>query len=201
MNKYEIPELIDALKKEDNRVLLDIYRIHFPEARHYIMANSGNVFDAEDIFQDAMLLIYLKIKRNSLQINSGFGSYLGGIIRFLWLKELERKRKYFGKELQLEDSINDHSDLLEDYIRMEKRKLILEHFLELGSDCQKLIHLFVNETPVDRITSLMGFSTDQYTRNRRKVCKERLVRAIWENPRFKELKNEAFRQDTKVPRW
>ncbi len=201
MSDTQSSTIIDSIKREDKKALLDIYRDYFPGVRYYIMTNSGNIYDAEDIFQDALLLIYMKIRNNTFFLKYSFGTYLNMVVRFLWYKELSRKRKYFGTRIDSEEFYQDEIDFIEDYIKLEKRKLILDHFSELNEDCKKILSLFVNDTPLERVTALMGFTSDQYTRNRKTSCKERLVKAIWNNPRFKELKNEAYRQDTKVPRW
>ncbi len=182
-------------------MLLEIYRICFPQARHHILSNSGNEYDAEDVFQDALLVVYYKVRNNSLTLNSSFNTYLLGIVKFLWLKELQRKKNYFGIPVEMADPLYDEYDFLEDYFKMEKRKLIFEHYSDLSPDCQRILDLYLKETPINRITLLMGYSSDQYTKNRRTSCKERLIWSIWNNPKFKELKNEAYRQDTKVPRW
>jgi RNA polymerase sigma factor (sigma-70 family) len=193
--------IIDSIRREDKNVLLELYTSYFPQVRHYIMSNSGNIFDAEDIFQDALVLIYIKIRKNTLFLSSTFGTYLNGIVHFLWLKELERKRRYFGTSLNTAENLAGDEDFLQDYIKMEKRKLIIDHFNELNEECKKILDLYIKETPIDCITALMGYRSDQYTRNRRTSCKERLIKSIWNNPRFKELQNDAYRQDTKVPRW
>jgi len=193
--------LIDSFKKEDRRVLLDIYKTYFPQVRHYILSNSGNSFDAEDIFQDALILIYIKIRKNTFYLTSSFGTYINSVVRFLWLKKLEEKSKYFGSSMRFVEDIPDEADFIEDYIRLEKRKLILEHFAELNDECRKILDLYIKATAISRITALMGYSSDQYTKNRRTNCKDKLIKAIWNNPRYKELKNEAYRQDTKIPRW
>lgn len=201
MADHQISQIIESIKREDAAFLLEIYRDYFPGVRHYIMMNSGNNFDAEDLFQDAMVLIYVRIRNNEFSPKNSFGSYLNNIVRYLWLKELERKRKYFGSEIDANNQVPDEVDFIEDYIKLEKRKLILEHFAAMNEECKKILELSVKEVPVVMITAVMGYSSEQYTRNRKNACKERLVKAIWSNPRFKELKNEAYRQDTKVPRW
>jgi RNA polymerase sigma factor (sigma-70 family) len=201
MNNIETDVLIDSLRKEDKKVLLEIYTNYFPQVRHHIMSNAGNLLDAEDIFQDALVLIYLKIRDNSLVLTSSFGTYLNSVARFLWLKELERKRKYFGHTSKTADDIAADYDFHADYVKMEKRKLIHYHYSDLNQECRRVLDLYYKETPLSRITVLMGYSSDQYTKNRKSSCKERLVRAIWNNPRFKELKNESVPQDTKIPRW
>jgi RNA polymerase sigma factor (sigma-70 family) len=201
MNNAVQATVIESIKREDKKVLLDIYKTYFPQVRHFVLSNSGTLCDAEDVFQDALVLIYLKIRRNSLNLSSSFGTYLHGIVRFLWLKELERKRKYPGTLLDNAYLIAGESDFLGDYVKMEKRKLILQHYSDLSEECRKILDLYIKETPLSHITVLMGYSNDQYTRNRRTNCKVRLIKSVWNNPRFKELKNEAYRQDTEVPRW
>jgi len=201
MADHQISHIIESIKSEDPAFLLEIYRDYFPGIRHHILMNSGNNFDAEDIFQDAMVLIYMKIRNNEFYPKNSFSTYINKVARYLWLKELERKRKYFGSSPDTIDQVPDEVDFFEDYVKLEKRKLILEHFSELNEDCRKVLELSVKDTPIVMITAIMGYSSEQYTRNRRSACKERLIKAIWKNPRFKELKNEAYRQDTKVPRW
>jgi RNA polymerase sigma factor (sigma-70 family) len=203
MDKYQPSEILESIRKEDRKMLLKIYESYFPQVRHHILSNSGNQYDAEDAFQDAMVIIYEKVRNNTLILSSSFGTYLNKVARFIWYNELKRKRRYFGGEFEKNslELIPDEIDFFEDYIRLEKRKLIMEHFSELNGDCKKILDLYLKETPLESITNLMGYSSDQYTRNRRTSCKVRLIRAIWNNPRFKELKNEAYRQDTKVPRW
>ena len=197
----EPPGIIESIKNRDRGALLEIYQIYFPQIRHYILSNSGNQFDAEDIFQDAMVIVYMKVKESTFSLTSSFSTYLLGVARFLWLEELLRKRKFFGTDTGNINLIGIQDDLIDDYLKLERRKLLLYHFNELSEDCKKLLGLYFNEVPVSRITVLMGYSNDQYTKNRRLACKERLIRTIWNNPRFKELKNEAYQQDTKVPRW
>jgi len=123
------------------------------------------------------------------------------VVKFLWLKELERKRKYFGTTVEDVELLPGDIDLLEDYVKMEKRKLILEHYNELNEECRKILDLHNKETPISISTSIMGYASDQYTMNRKSKCKSRLFKAVWNNPRFKELKDELNQQDTKVPRW
>ena len=63
-----------------------------------------------------------------------------------------------------------------------------------------VLRLFYDKTPIFQITRLMNFSSDQYTKNRRNHCKGELIKAVWKNPRYKELKNESYRENSEIPR-
>ncbi len=201
MERLSPQEIFEGIRREDRRILHKIYSVYYPSVLHFIRLNHGNEYDAQDIFQDSLVILYLKVKNSVPSLSCTFGTYLFTINKYLWYKELRRINTHASRLLNPEELIDFENNFLNDYIRMEKRKLVLDHFYEMGENCQKLLTLFIQNTPVARITKMMGFSSDQYTRNRRTVCKEKLVERIWNSPRYKELKNEAHREDSKIPRW
>ncbi len=201
MDSLTPQEIFDGIRREDRRILQRIYEVNYPEVLRYILSNSGSEFDAQDIFQDSLVIIYLKIKKNEPLLTCTFGTYLFSINKFLWYKELRRVNIHASRCIDAHEIIDYENNFLNDYIRMEKRKLVLDHFYEMGEACRKLLILFMEDTPVTRITKIMGFSSDQYTRNRRSKCKERLVERIWNSPRYQELRNEAYKENSKIPRW
>lgn len=201
MDRLSPDEIFDGIRREDRRILQRIYKVYYPAVLHYVQANHGSEHDAQDVFQDAMVIIYLKIKRFTPVLACTFGTYFFSINKYLWYKELRRTRTVSSNLLDPDELIDYENNFVFDYVRMEKRKLVLDHFYEMGESCQKLLTLFMQNTPVSRITKMMGFTSDQYTRNRRTLCKERLVERIWKSPRYKELRNDAYKEDSKIPRW
>ncbi len=201
MDTQTAEEIFEGIRREDRRILQRIYRVYYPSVLHYILSNNGNEYDAQDIFQDTLVIIYLKVKRGFPKLTCTFGTYLFSINKYLWYKELRRVNAHSSVRLDPNELIDYENNFMTDYIRMEKRKLVMDHFYEMGESCQKLLTLFIQNTPVSRITKMMEFSSDQYTRNRRTRCKENLIERIWNSPRYKELRNEAHREDSKIPRW
>lgn len=192
---------MEGIFKENKVVLKTIYNSYFPDIRRFILLNKGSDDDARDIFQDALVILFLKVRKNIPTLNCTFGTYLYAICKYLWLKEHRRigRHAIIGYDLDnyADPSVNIHHE----YIQMEKRKLVMEHFEIMAPECKKVLRLFVQDLPVEDIMKEMGYSSLQYARNRRLSCKEKLVRQIWNNPRYKELGNEALRENTAIPRW
>ena len=201
MDRFSPEEIFDGIRREDRKILERIYKVFYPAVRHYVTSNNGNEHDAQDIFQDSLVIVYLKVKKSPPVLTCSFGTYLFSINKYLWYREFRRSHMHARSMLNPDELIDYENNFMNDYIRMEKRKLVLDHFNEMGESCQKLLSLFIQNTPVERITKIMGFSTDQYTRNRRTNCKEKLVQRIWNSPRYRELRNEEHREDSKIPRW
>ncbi len=201
MERLTPEEIFNGIRREDRRILLKIYKTYYPSVRHFVRSHNGSEDDAQDVFQDAMVIIYLKVKKANPVLTCTFGVYLFSINKYLWYKELRRLHVRSYQILDLDEFTDYEDNFMNEFIKMEKRKLVLDHFYEMGEDCQKILTLFLQNTPVDRITMIMGYSSDQYTRNRRTRCKELLVARVWNSPRYKELRNEAYKEDSKIPRW
>lgn len=194
--------IIDGILSENFKILKDIYKDYYPGVRHFILSRNGNSEDAKDIFQDALVVIYMKAKGDPNFLYARFNTFLFSVCKVLWLKEQRRK---LSPGFEIDAYENDYSELddqiLDDLILMEKQKLVWKHFKQLGKECQQILQLSFDETPLALIKEILGFSSVQYTKNRKTNCKTILVRRIWDSPEYKELRNEKLRENTTIPRW
>ena len=60
-NFYNDEAIIAGLKGRDILVINYIYKQAYPQIRYLVITNSGSKMDAEDLFQDALVVIYQKI--------------------------------------------------------------------------------------------------------------------------------------------
>lgn len=194
-------EILTGIKEENSHVLYFVYQNFYPQVETFILIAHGSTFDAQDVFQDAMVVIYNKVKRTNFELKYSFGTYLFSVSKYIWFKELKRRQKENSYLEAMNDDQSIDSDIEEAYIKMEKRKLILDHFMTLSPQYQRLLTLFFEKTPISEITKIMNYSSDQYTKNRRNYCKGLLVNEIRKNPRFNELRNESFKENSSIPRW
>jgi hypothetical protein len=95
----------------------------------------------------------------------------------------------------------DETEILDELVEAEKKKLFITHFNELTADCKKIIQLFIQGFSISEITKIMHFNSEQHTKNRRLRCKNTLINKIVTNPRFKELTNGTIGKNTQNPRW
>lgn len=69
-----------------------IYQQHFPSIKRYILNNSGTEADAEDIFQDAMVVILEKYMLDDFKLTATLKTYIYAVSKNLWLKKLRTKK-------------------------------------------------------------------------------------------------------------
>lgn len=188
-------QILKGILRHDNYVLQYIYKEFYYKINFFIKKNQGSEEDASDIFQEAIIVIYRKLKENDLIFEkSSFQGYLFSVCRFLWLKQLEKRR--IEKE-RLNDSLPFQDDLYDDNLidlieKNERYGLYQKHFKTLSTDCQKLLQLFFEKVPLKEIAQIMGFKGENYAKTRKYKCKELLINKIKQDSEFKKI----FEDDT-----
>ncbi len=187
MQEYKAEEILEGLRNRDTNVLDFIYKNFFQQIKVFINKNSGTDEDAQDIYQDAVLVIYQKIKNDNLTLNCSFNTYLYSVSRLLWLKQLEKRRKSqeyvedSGEVIELDDGI------LKLFSSNERYIIYQVHFKKLSQNCQKILELYMARIQLKEIANILGYKSDLYVKKRKHQCKEKLVNSIKKDPRYKEL--------------
>ncbi len=189
MKKFSDEDIIRGLRKRDNEVIQFIYGENFKGVSNLIINNSGSDDDAEDVFQESLIVLFKRLRDEpNFELNSTFSTYLYSICRLIWLKKLREGKKLDVTELnhEMEESIEFEEPLpVQDKdLRMAvyQRNLLL-----IPEDCQKILVLTGQDISAKEIAEKLGFRSDAYVRKRRHFCKEYLVNRIKEDKEYQEL--------------
>jgi RNA polymerase sigma factor (sigma-70 family) len=189
MNNKRNTIIIEGIIKGDEVILTNFYKQNIHYVRSYITRNSGCEEDVEDVFQDALMLIYQKLQANSLEIkNSSVRTYFVGVCKNIWKNRLRRKRKIILDESVIEinnECIND--SIIDDMADKEKQCLYRKYFLKLNESNKKVLYLFFEGKSMKEIANVMGY-TEAYTRKKKFQSKKSLLEMIEQDPIYHELK-------------
>lgn len=200
-NKYTDQDIIEGIKTQNKNILLYIYKQNFRSILKYIENNNGNESDAEDVFQDALLVIFEKIRKDELTLTCSFGTFLYSIAKHHWLRTLRARNNQINSQEECDEIINNEPGITEILIQAERKKLVIQHYNTISEECKKIIKFLIDGFTLDEITKIMGFSSIQHTKNKRLKCKKYLITSIMANPRFKELSNGKTGENYQIPRW
>ena len=64
MTKFNAEEIIKGIRQHDKLVLQYVYITFYQFIKFFVNRNSGNDDDAEDVYQDAIIIIYKKDRGN-----------------------------------------------------------------------------------------------------------------------------------------
>lgn len=137
--------------------------------KKFVLANSGSKQDADDIFQEGLIILYRKVSNPDFSLTSSLDSLLFGICRNLWLGQLRNDRIH-GKSLPHESEITEDID-----IDREHQFRLAERALESISDvCKEILRLFYNlNLSMTEIASRLGYSSDNVAKTQKYKCLER----------------------------
>lgn len=189
MRELSVDEILDGIREHNTIVLEHIYQVYYDQIKYLVLSNSGTQNDAEDIYQEALIVIYRKLKKGKLEIeNCSFNTYLYSVCKLLWLKQLEKK-KIKPDEMAEQDNLSnsEQDDLLKVYEKSEKYKLFQKHFNRLQSDCKEVLELALERFSLREIASKMGYGSEKYAKKKKYLCKERLIESIKKDPKYNEL--------------
>lgn len=186
MKKYD--NIKTLILKGDTDTLTNLYRECFPSIKQFIIKNSGDIEDAEDVFQEALVILYRKIKEDSLVLKCALSTYIYSICRNMWLDRLRRKSRTIGVIDGEQEIVDLGDDIITTIHKNDQYALYQKHFQSIGKGCQKLLTLFFEGKKMQFITQAMGFGSEGYTRKRKFKCKEKLINSIQNDPTYNELK-------------
>ncbi|HWB91804.1 MAG TPA: sigma-70 family RNA polymerase sigma factor [Puia sp.] len=170
-------KLLEGLAHNDRKAIETIYRQHYNMVQSLILSNSGYPDDARDIFQEAMIVLYEKVRSGSFELNSQLKTYLYSVCRRLWLKRLSQAQKIpVSPEVEnLEQTVPVEEELERHEQRSRDFQLMETSLGSLGEPCKSLLvaYYFGNKSMVE-IAGDFGYTNADNAKNQKYKCLMRL---------------------------
>ncbi len=141
-----------------------------------ILASGGNKEAAEELFNDALLLLIEKVSNPSFELSSKLSTYLFGIARFLWKNELRKQNK--KQELEWEGAVILSEEFMSVDIEQEQRFEALEIIVaSLSKKCQEIFErLYYRNESMQEIANALGFSSENSAKTQKYKCMEQAIK-------------------------
>ncbi|MDB5001245.1 MAG: polymerase subunit sigma-70 [Mucilaginibacter sp.] len=187
MNKQidlQIPadsEVIIGILNNSDSVLKRLYLAYFPMVLQLILNNNGNEDDAKDVYQEAIIVLYNKVKRGDFELSSKLKTYIYSICRRLWLKRLKQLNRYggdikdFQEYLPVEDEIEKHQDRDMQLNKMENALKLL------GEPCKTIMEdFYMHSKSMQEICERFGYTNADNAKTQKYKCLQRLKKLFFQ---------------------
>lgn len=185
--KHEL--LLRGIKNRDTQTLKAVYKEFYPKVAGFIAGKGGSADDAKDIFQESLMVIYKLSLTDQFTIETDFGSYLIGIAKRIYFKQLRQKEIHYrfvdGSEKTFSE---DHPSDVEIENEIEQH-LMRKYLLELGEICQKILLWSASGVNNEEIAEKLGYKSEKIVRTKKHKCKSSLISLIKADPYFKGKKS------------
>ena len=138
--------LIHILTVNENLAFKKLHEEYFQTILKYILKNNGSKEDAEDIFQDTLVIFHQKLNQEDFEVTASIKTYLVAISKNLWLKKLRHDKtrlkidsltmSHFSYSIEQEKTVWDRLNYLITKMSETCRRLINDVFFKAKSDEQ-----------------------------------------------------------------
>jgi len=168
-------KLLEGLALNDRKVIETIYKQHYNMVQSLILNNNGSPDDARDIFQEAMIVLYEKVRPGTFELNCQLKTYLYSVCRRLWLKRLSQLQRIspevesLQETVPVEEELELHEQRNLDFQTMEKS------MKNLGEPCKSLLEAYyLHKKSMVEIADNFGYTNADNAKNQKYKCLMRL---------------------------
>lgn len=152
---------------------------------HFVITNSGHEDDAKDVYQEALVVLYEKVRSGSLELHCQLKTYLYSVCRRLWLKQLTQRNRYMVRDVEAdateESAINQVNDDLIDHDERDRQfDLMADSLGKLGEPCRTLLEdFYIRHLSMQDITEKFGYTNADNAKTQKYKCLMRLKRLFF----------------------
>jgi RNA polymerase sigma factor (sigma-70 family) len=167
------PQIIELIRTDkSDKALTALYR-HFPMILKLVRSYGGNRHDAEDIFQEALIILCKKIKDPGFILTARLSTYLFSVCRFLWKDELKKRKLLVASDFETGFDEAIEKDMEQLHEQEQQAKLAEKVLNELGDRCRELLVLFYTmQLKLKEIALKMGYNSENTAKNQKYKCLE-----------------------------
>lgn len=189
-------KVITAIRSgNDEKTIKLLYKKSLPPIIQMIRNFGGNKDDANDIFQDAVVILIRNIKRNSFDQKSNINGFLYTISKNLWINKVKRDSKTSSiEELELENDLN--YEIQHNASIKEKENTIKDIISKLDPKCAHVLHaILFTDKGYSEIAEEIGLANANVMKVTKSRCKDKLIELLKNDTNLRQILinyNERF---------
>ena len=172
--------LLQGLARSDKKAIETIYRENYNMIQSLIINNSGSADDARDVFQEAMIVLYERVRSGSFELNCLIKTYVYSVSRRLWLKRLQQMNHYsqvtdnLQETVPVEEEIEENERINNEFQAMDKA------ISSLGEPCKSLLEAYyLQKKNMQEIALSFGYTNADNAKNQKYKCLMRLKKIFF----------------------
>lgn len=162
-----------ALQNRNNAAYNLLYTFYYPGIEKFVKQNNGTSADAEDVFQETIIVLLEKVPKKDFVLTSSIKTYITAIAHNIWLKRLREAKRITGLALnyELEDMTLAEWERHEE--KLIQRNLLQRIFDRLTRHCVVfLTKTFLSGASREQLIEEMGYKNPHTFDNQKYKCLE-----------------------------
>ena len=164
----------------NSKALNYLYETVLVKVRRHVLNNSGGLDDANDLFQDAVIVLFDYVKAGKFEKNGTVDGFVYRVAKNLWIDKLRRRKIMEKSDGDIMKYSFFHTDSgLQQMISEERLQAIKDVFGRLGEKCKELLYLQLHEKlDMKEISKRLGYTNENVAKSKNYKCKQKLAQLI-----------------------
>jgi RNA polymerase sigma factor (sigma-70 family) len=172
--------LLEGLGASDKKAIETIYRENFNTVQALIINNNGSADDAKDMFQEAIIVLYEKVRSGHFELNCQIKTFLYSVSRRLWLKRLQQQNRYSAPGDNMEAIVPVEEDLEAHEQRNAEFEMMEKAINHLGEPCKSLLEAYyLQKQNMQTIAVNFGYTNADNAKTQKYKCLVRLKKIFF----------------------
>lgn len=172
--------ILEGLAVSDKKAVETIYRENFNMVQSLIINNNGSSDDAKDIFQEAIIVLYEKVRSGTFELNCQIKTFVYSVSRRLWLKRLQQQNRYSSPGDSIENVVAVEEDLEAHEQRNAEYDMMEKAISNLGEPCKSLLEAYyLQKQNMQVIAANFGYTNADNAKNQKYKCLMRLKKIFF----------------------
>ncbi len=177
-------KILDQIRTGDDEGLVKLYEMNRRPIRVYILRNSGTEDDAEDLLQEALIVLWERVRSDRFQHQARLSTFIYATVKNMWRRRLARLRREAPAEIEEDTGRIEAASALDILVESEEALAVHQALDKLGDPCKTLLTLFYwEEQSMEAIAAKLNFANAETAKSKKYQCKKALQKL---------LKNEAL---------
>ena len=152
----------------------------------YVLDHDGSRTDAQDVFQEALVLFDRNLREGRFEGKSALTTYFVAIAKWRWVTLRRQQGRY--QELSPTQYDGEVESPEAETLRAEHRELLGEAMRHIGERCRELLRLYQLDYAMEEIAVKMGYSGADVAKKEAYRCRMRLREHLENHPLWAEYR-------------
>jgi RNA polymerase sigma factor (sigma-70 family) len=171
--------VLDMIRNGDEKALVLLYESNRKMISAFIARNNGTHDDYEDMLQEALIVLWERVRAGRFEYSSKLSTFLFGTVKNIWLRRLAKAKREIPTDLQSDDQADPTGSVLDTMIENEETAAVRNALEKIGEQCKKLLLLFYwEECSMAEIAGKMGFANAETVKSKKYQCKKSLEKVL-----------------------
>ena len=167
---HKSKDLINDIKGEQNFSFEVLYNEYYGLIQNFVLKNNGTKQDAEDLFQDVMIVFVEKLRYDNFTLTASLKTYIYAISKNLWYKKIRKNNVNVEFNETYNESFFEEIQLSIDNEKSYAEKLQL-YLTKITDHCSRLLKdMFFKDKSIEQIQEDYGYTSKHNLQNQKYKC-------------------------------